>query len=222
MVHAAASPAAIVTVTMKTSMRVSALLLACMLLTAAIAIAGTAPSGDPKAALAMIAKLGGTAVVDDSLPGAPVVKVDLHESAVTDAELALLAALPELRHLDLRKTKVTDAGVAHLQSLRELRFLNLFRTSVSDAGLASLGELKQLETLLIGGTKVTSSGLAALKPHRHLRKLSVFDTAVDDTAIEDLRTLSSLRILLVGRSKITPEGMQQLQRTNPELQFTEM
>ena len=44
-------------------------------------------------ALAMIARLGGTAERDESLPGKPIVKVDLHSSAVTDADLVLIELL---------------------------------------------------------------------------------------------------------------------------------
>jgi hypothetical protein len=192
-------------VAMRTLLIVTSLLFAC--------VAGATEID----AVAMVERLGGT------VEGSPVTKVDLHESAVTDDHLGILAAaFPELRHLDLRKTKVTDAGVAHLKALKNLQFLNLFRTPLTDAGLASIRELTQLETLLIGGTKVTSEGLAALESFGALRKLSVFDTAVDDDAIAHLSGLASLRVLLIGRSSITPEGAKRLQAGNPELKFTEM
>lgn len=57
---------------------------------------------------------------------------------VTDAGLAHLQVLTELRELDLGHTQVTDAGLAHLQGLRGLRKLDLVYAKITDAGLAQL------------------------------------------------------------------------------------
>jgi len=83
-------------------------------------------------ALAMIKRLGGT------VDGTPVTKVDLHKSAVTDKDLALLAAFPKLRKLNLSDTRVTDAGLKHLEKLTELRVLLISKTGVTPEGLAHL------------------------------------------------------------------------------------
>ena len=168
-------------------------------------------------ALAAIERLGGVVTAD----GALVRKVDLSKTATADADLAILAALPELLELDLRFTKVTDDGVGQVARLKNLRFLNLFRTVVSDRGLQQLSSLTELDTLLIGGTKITSGGLAALRPLSHLRKVSVFDTAVDDAGVEHLKSIASLRVLLIGKSKITENGSAALTASIPELSFTE-
>jgi hypothetical protein len=144
-------------------MKIPAAIAAVLLFSAPVLFAHHHDSATRADAIAMIARLGGTI--------SPT-KVDLHKSQVTDEDLALLAAMPDLQELDLRLTNVTDAGVKHLHDLRKLRFLNLFRTQMTDAGLASLQPLGELETLLIGGTKVTDAGLVALQAHPHLRKLS--------------------------------------------------
>jgi hypothetical protein len=67
-------------------------------------------------AIVEVKRLGGTVEIDEQSPQRSVVKVDLHASAVEDADLAHLAALTELRHLDLRSTKIGDAGVAHFEA----------------------------------------------------------------------------------------------------------
>lgn len=167
-------------------------------------------------ALIAIDRLGGVVTADD----AGVKKIDLAKTAVTDADLVLLDAFPELVELDLRLTKVTDEGIPHVARLKKLRFLNLFRTPLTDRGLQQLSGLTELETLLIGGTKITSEGLAALRPLSHIHKISVFDTGIDDAAVEHLKTMSSLRILLIGRSKITESGSAALTAAIPELRFT--
>src|SRR5664279_491413 len=103
---------------------------------------------DSKSVQETVAALGGTFELGPGGLSAPLVKVDLHGTAVTDADLVFLASLPELTSLDLRLTKVTDAALAHVKSLRRLQFLNLFRTRITDAGLEKLTNLMQLETLL--------------------------------------------------------------------------
>ena len=96
------------------------------------------PQGQEEAVAALLT-IGGVVEVDETKPGRPVVKVDLHGTKVTDADLALLGPLTELRHLDLRLTEIGDLGVMHLKGLKQLRFLNLFRTKTGDIGLQFVG-----------------------------------------------------------------------------------
>ena len=49
-----------------------------------------------------------------------------------------VAALGKLRNLDLRQTRVTNAGLAKLADLRELRFVNVDGTQVTRDGLEQL------------------------------------------------------------------------------------
>jgi hypothetical protein len=172
-------------------------------------------------AVAAIEKLGGTVEVDETRPGRPVVGVDLSRSSITDADLVLLKALPELEVLDLRLTSIGDAGVARLDGTKALRFLNLFRTRLTDAGLDHLAGNAGLETLLMGGTQVTDEGLARLKAFSRLRKLSVFDTQVGDAGIGHLRGLSRLEILLLGKSMVTAAGRERLSAALPGVRFEE-
>jgi uncharacterized protein (TIGR03067 family) len=171
--------------------------------------------------IAAIQKLGGAVELDAKLPGQPIVKIDLHGSGVTDADLVKLKPLAELHVLDLRLTKISDAGVAHLQGLKQLRFVNLFRTPVSDAALKSLTGNTQLETLLVGGTKITNAGLAHLAAFPRLKKLSVFDTQIGDDGLQHLMGLSNLEVLLVGKSRVTDAGTQAIQKALPKVRFSE-
>ena len=58
--------------------------------------------------------------------------------------------------------RVTDATLAHLQELTELRSLHLPGSQVTDAGLVHLGQLTQLQVLYLGQNRVTDAGLAHL------------------------------------------------------------
>lgn len=68
---------------------------------------------------------------------------------VTDATLAFLDGMDQLRELDLSRTQITDAGLRHLNGLERLETLRLAGTSVTDAGfaetLATLSAIKQLD-----------------------------------------------------------------------------
>jgi internalin A len=179
--------------------------------------APTAP--DP---IALVTQLGGTVTREITRDGDRIVKVDLHETQVTDAQLAVIATLTDLRELDLRKTPlITDAGVVHLRGLVKLEKLNLFRTQLSDVGIAYLADMHVLDTLLIGGTRITERGVEQLSKLRKLRKLSLFDTQIGDSAVQFLSVFPSLEVVLIGRSKISEDGVRAIQAAKPAIKFTE-
>jgi internalin A len=114
-------------------------------------------------AVALVEKLGATVTRDEKLPGKPVVEVDLHSTAVTDAALKQLAALKNLTALSLSETKVTDAGLKELTTLKNLTTLHLHYTKVMDAGLKVLAALKNLTALDLMFTEVTDAGVKELQ-----------------------------------------------------------
>ena len=73
--------------------------------------------------VAEVQRLGGTVEFDESKKDKPIIKVDLHGTKVTDADLVVLKNLKELRVLDLRLTHVGDSGVANLKNLTKLETL---------------------------------------------------------------------------------------------------
>lgn len=84
--------------------------------------------------------------------------LDLAGTAVTDAGIAKLAAMPNLTRLHLERTAVTDAGLAHLTGLSDLEYLNLYGTGVTDAGLDQLQSIPKLKQIYVWQTKVTPEG----------------------------------------------------------------
>jgi hypothetical protein len=100
-----------------------------LLLTAGAAFAHHTPQHARAEALSMVKRLGGTVTK---------AKVDLHQSAVTDGDLELLASLDELQELDLRQTGITDKGILHLHDLKNLRRLRIANSRVTKAGAARL------------------------------------------------------------------------------------
>ena len=172
-------------------------------------------------ARATVARLGGTVEATSTEAGAPLVKVDLHGTAVTDADVATLVGLDALRTLDLRLTQVGDAAAEEIAQLEGLQSLNLFRTRLTDRGFAALMRLDSLDTLLIGGTQVTDASLSQLGGLTRLRKLSLFDTRITDVGLQHLIALPSLQVVLIGKSDVSEAGLAAFARARPDIRFSE-
>ncbi|MFP6884349.1 MAG: hypothetical protein VCA40_07935, partial [Roseibacillus sp.] len=65
--------------------------------------------------------------------------------------------------LGLRNTAVTDAGVAKLIALPALKEINLRNTRVTDDCIASLVRIKTLQKVWLGETRVTAKGRSRLR-----------------------------------------------------------
>ncbi len=100
-----------------------------------------------------------------------IASLDIARSKVTDAGLAKVAAMKNLKELHLEGTSIGDAGLDHLKGLAELEYLNLYSTKVTDAGAAKLAALGKLKALYLWQSGVTKAGVAALKaklPKTHI------------------------------------------------------
>src|SRR5262249_26230838 len=126
---------------------------------------------EPQGAIPALRRLGASVVEDRQAPGAPVVKVDLIGCEITDADLAHLRDLPQLRELLLSDWQVTEAGLVHLKALPCLEQLTLWFDQVTDTGLTRLQGLPQLTVLTLVGTSVTDRDLAAVKALAQLEGL---------------------------------------------------
>ena len=82
---------------------------------------------------------------------------------LTDAGIAHLARLKNLRLLDTESWGITDQGVKSLAALERLEFLNLNYALVTDRGLESLAGLENLTYLNLWNTQVTADGVAGLR-----------------------------------------------------------
>ena len=69
-----------------------------------------------------------------------VVEVHLNRKKISDAGLADIKALTNLKTLNLAFTQITDAGLVHIKGLTSLRLLHLQGTQITAAGKAKLQE----------------------------------------------------------------------------------
>ena len=105
-----------------------------------------------------------------------------------DAQLAALEGIaPQILWLDVSETQVTDAGLAVLEKFPNLTRLHLNRTAITDVGLTHLARASQLEYLNVYGTKITDAGLPPLARLANLRALYIWQTGVTPKGIERLK-----------------------------------
>jgi serine/threonine protein kinase/Leucine-rich repeat (LRR) protein len=127
-------------------------------------------------------KLTGVQVGDDDVKRLEGVtglqQLDLSDSQVTDAGLAVVQKLTGLWRLKLGGTKIGDDGINHVASLASLRDLTLEKSMISDAALAKLSGLPALENVFLADTAVTDDGVGQLTRLANLRHLSLLGTKV--------------------------------------------
>lgn len=129
----------------------------------------------------------------------------LRRTAFGDADLAALAPVAEaLTWLDLGETAVTDAGMATLTRMKNLRRLQLDHTAITGQGLAHLKGLPKLESLNLVGLKLADPDVTAIAKLPRLRTLYLWNTAITDAALAELtRTRSDPRKMNRWRNEIS-------------------
>ncbi len=106
----------------------------CLLLASGPTLRGQGDPARRDKALAQIKRIGGR-VFDE--PGGKGVAIAFPYEA-TDADLKLLADVPDVRVVYLDRTKVTDAGLEHLKGLANLQEVTLRKTDVTAEGVQAL------------------------------------------------------------------------------------
>ena len=119
---------------------------------------------DESKAIEKIELLGGKVKRDDTLPGRPVVMINLQGSKrFNDRYIWLLKSFTRLTKLNLNGTAITDEGLKEVGNLKALTMLGLSSTTVTDKGLNEIRNLTLLNVLFIRDTATTDVGVNALK-----------------------------------------------------------
>ena len=151
--------------------------------------------------------VAGTIVDDDScklIAGFPrLKKLRLARNQVSDSALETLSACSSLEELDLSEDSlITDAGMAHIAKLRQLKKLNLWRVQISDAGTLMLAPLTKLEWLNLDNTKLSDAGLPVLAQMTALTFLHLGSTQITAAGAPALFHLKSLKDLKITRTAL--------------------
>lgn len=141
----------------------------------------------------------------------------LWESSAGDATVAGLDKLERLEMLEIVDTNITDAGLAHVAAIRNLRSLDLSKCATgTDAGLTHLQKLKTLRNLRLAELPLTGSGLKVLARLPQLESLGHWHMNISDRGLAHLSGHQHLKSLdLRWNQGITRQGAQELKRSLP-------
>ena len=130
-------------------------------------------------------------------------KLRLARNQVSDTALQTLSVCTSLEELDLSEDSlITDAGMAHLAKLTQLKKLNLWRDQISDDGALMLAPLTKLEWLNLDNTKLSNAGLPVLRKMTALTFLHLGSTQITAAGAPALFHLKSLKDLKITRTAL--------------------
>jgi hypothetical protein len=113
--------------------------------------------------------------------------------------------------LDRPQNNITDAGLARLGQLRDLKGIDLSGTVITDEGLKVLSAMPNLVWIYLNGTKVTGAGIGYLGSHRHLTMLELNGCRMMPIGYQELIQLPNLDSLGLGNSGSTDEDLRLLE-----------
>ena len=142
--------------------------------------------------------------------------VDLRGPQVTDADVARLAGLAELRGLGLHDLAIDGAALAALDGLPKLAHLDVWNCALSDEGIEAIARLPALESLAIdkgvrpspSRMRLSETGLAALRQARSLKRLSLWGAHFTDARLRELSGLAQVEGLELWDTGLTDDGLE--------------
>ena len=149
------------------------------------------------------------------LTGLPELRsVLLNETAISNQGLKTLGQLASVQNLDLRGCPVGNDGLAHLVGLKKLRALRLSgqnnMTTVDDDGMVHVAHLTSLEVLAVDFLWVSETGLAQLDKLARLRELYLAQSTIGDDAMGLLGQFPNLKKLRISRNQVSDTGLEML------------
>lgn len=132
--------------------------------------------------------------------------VDVSGTAVTDAGVRVVAALPGLQHAWLSSTVITDVSLVDLARNPSLASVRIDNTGITDVGLTALADLPHLLVVSAAATGITDVGLAKLLARTSLIYLAVSNTRITSAALQPLATACSLTGIDLAGTRIDDAG----------------
>lgn len=139
--------------------------------------------------------------------------------ALTDADLASLTKLKQLRALDMTNGKFTDACMDTLCTLDSLEHLKLGRMkNFTGAKLSKLARMNSLMSLVLFQVPLSSQGWHQLSNLKNISVLSLDGTDLDDSKIQLILKLPLERLSIRG-TQITDKGLLELTKLKKSLRL---
>ena len=138
-------------------------------------------------------------------------KVNIFNTEVSGAGLAVLPTLPGLTELHCNPKVKGDEGLAYIGKCLGLKRLGMGYSVITDEGFSSLSKLENLEDIDLSGTPI-SGNLRVLLKMRTLRKLNLGDTHVGDDVLSTIGELKSLKDLYLSNTAISDDGLERISK----------
>ncbi|MBW2058218.1 MAG: hypothetical protein JRJ26_12055 [Deltaproteobacteria bacterium] len=136
-----------------------------------------------------------------------------------DAGLSNVAGLVRLTTLNIPNSRITDAGMAFLKNLREMKSLVLTAANITDSGIEYLAGLSRLEILNLSNTRLTDAGMVHIAGLTNLRKLFLNRTGISDNSVPHILKLRNLERLDITGTRITHSGRRQIRNGIPGIEL---
>lgn len=133
-----------------------------------------------------------------------------HAAGIQPARLSPLAALTKLEVLYLTKTPVGDEGLAHARNLHGLKELWIQETGITDASVPWIASNTQLTHLGLGGTTIGDQSAPLLAKLENLEVLALYDTQITSRGLAHVAKLPRLKHLYLLRTGVDDEGLRHL------------
>lgn len=135
----------------------------------------------------------------------------------TDAGLAHLSHLTNLRTVTFYGAPITDKGIRYLRASADLEDLQLGRSQITDEGARQVAQFRKLKTVDLQGTQITDKGVTDLATLPNLEWLCLRETSITDQGLLALHSATALRDLYISRGKFKDDTITSLQRSLPAL-----
>jgi|GEM_PF-444391 len=139
-------------------------------------------------------------------------KLSVSGAKITDAGVEHISKMTGLVELVLQNTDATNAGIAKLVALKNLRLLNLQRTSyMTDDALAVIAKMPSIQYLEVLYNNIGNDALKHIGQMKQLRSLDIRGCVyINNEGLEHITGLNNLRALRLRQTVLGDEGLQKL------------
>ena len=130
----------------------------------------------------------------------------LNQGSITDEGVSSLTDCPNLTRIRLRNSPITGEGLEKLAQLPHLQWLNLPDAQLDNVALAAVQQMPQLQMLRVGSPAVDDAGIALLRGHPGLRFVHLIEIPVTDRSLDVFGSLPHLESLYLDGAEVTDEG----------------
>jgi hypothetical protein len=138
---------------------------------------------------------------------------------VSDKGVEAFGGLSSLEGIVLAGPTFTDAAMATISRMPQVRDVCLYGVGITDAGLADLSKLPRLRLLALSAPRTTDAGLSHLTRLEHLAELTLYEENFTDDAVPQLLEMRHLGNLGLCGTKVTASQVDRIKSANP---FTEV